>query len=236
MSDLPLTTSGARPPIVLVHGAWLGAFCWDRVIAAIDDPSREIVAVQLRGSGSRRDENGPHITRDDHVDDVVDAIVGRHLTNVVLVGHSYGGRVITGVIERIGERIGRVIYVDAHAPVLDDPGPSDERRAIADAHGQMLPLMGVRLDAALVGGADELARITEMIVDHPFATLTSPWRAELPVGLERTYVHALGPDGEPFRCYARVCANDPTWEYIEIDGPHMLMYSHPRELAAIIAR
>lgn len=236
MSDLPLTTSGARPPIVLVHGAWLGAFCWDRVIAAIDDPSREIVAVQLRGSGSRRDENGPHITRDDHVDDVVDAIVSRHLTNVVLVGHSYGGRVITGVIERIGERIGRVIYVDAHAPVLDDPGPSDERRAIADAHGQMLPLMGVRLDAALVGGADELARITEMIVDHPFATLTSPWRAELPVGLERTYVHALGPDGEPFRCYARVCANDPTWEYIEIDGPHMLMYSHPRELAAIIAR
>jgi len=239
MSQPPLTTSGASRPIVLVHGAWFGAFCWDRVIAAIDemtDGQRRVIAVELTGSGSRSGENGPHITLDRHIDDVVAAIVTNDLDNVVLVGHSYGGRVITGVVARIADRIARVVYVDAHAPVLDDPGPSAERRATAAAHGGMLPFSGVRFDAELVGDDDELERITQRLADHPFATLSGPWRVDLPAGLERVYVHALGDDGAPFRSYASVCSADPTWEYIELDGPHMLVYSHPVELARIIAR
>lgn len=237
MSHPSPTTSGARRPIVLVHGAWFGAFCWDRVIAAIDEltgGAHQVLAIELTGSGSRSGKNGPHVTLDDHITDVVSAIIDADLDDVVLVGHSYGGRVITGVVARIAERIARVVYVDAHAPVLDDPGPSAERRSTAAAHGGMLPFSGVRLDAELVGGDDELVRISQQLVDHPFATLSAPWCIDLPADLERIYVHALGDDAVPFRCYASVCADDPAWEYIELDGPHMLVYSHPVELARII--
>lgn len=234
MTDLPPTTSASSSPIVLVHGAWFGAFCWDQVIERLVARGRVAIAVDLAGSGARRAENGPHITLADHIDDVVTAIVERDLSDVTLVGHSYGGRVITGVIARIPERISRAIYVDAHAPVLDDPGPSAARRAAADAHGGMVPFDGVRLDADLVGGDEALADVRSMLVDHSFATLTAPWRHDLPDGLDRVYVHALGPDAEPFRCYADVCRSDRRWTYVELDGPHMLVYSHPERLADII--
>ena len=230
------TTSGSSPTVVLVHGAWFGAFCWEPLMSALDGDNCRALAVELRGSGSRWAENGPDVTLADHIADVVSAIHENDLRSVVLVGHSYGGRVITGVIDQIPERISRAVYIDAHAPVLDDPGPSAARRAVAEEHDQMLPFDGVRLDAELVGGEDELERVRSMLVDHSFATLTAEWRHDLPAGLSRTYVHALGPDGEPFRRYADACRADSRWEYIEIDGPHMLIYSHPEQLADIICR
>ena len=84
--------------------------------------------MTLKGSGNRRDENGADVSLDDHIGDVVSLMNDSDLHNVTLVGHSYGGRVITGVTARIPGRIGHVVFIDAHAPVADDSGPSEERR------------------------------------------------------------------------------------------------------------
>ncbi len=221
-------------PVVFVHGAWVGPRCWDPVVAELSHAGVQPYVVTLKGSGERRTENGPDITLDDHIDDVVAVINEHELHNVTLVGHSYGGRVITGVIATIPDRISHAIFVDAHAPVTHDDGPTDERRAQAAANRGMLPFSGFRFDAELVGDADLYEVLIGDIVDHPFGTLTASWQHELSPKVKKTYVRALGADAAPFEKYASACRSDANWSYVELDGPHMLQFTHPRELATII--
>lgn len=227
-------TNVSSAPVVLVHGAWIGPRCWDPVVASLGTHGVQPYVVTLKGAGSRRGENGPHISLDDHIHDVVTLIVEDDLNEVTLVGHSYGGRVITGVIATIPDRISRVVFVDAHAPVVDNSEPNEERRQQAKEHGGMLPFSGFDFDAELVGDADLYRSLVADIVDHPFETLTSPWQHQLPARIRRTYVRALGEDAAPFEKYACACRNDVSWSYIELDGSHMLQFSHPDDLATII--
>ena len=221
-------------PVVLVHGAWVGPRCWDPVVAELLRAGVQPHVVTLKGSGERKTENGPDITLADHIDDVVAVIKDHDLHNVTLVGHSYGGRVITGVISALPDRIAHAIFVDAHAPVAPDDGPTDERRAQAVANGGMLPFSGFRFDAELVGDADLYEVLIGDIVDHPFGTLTASWQHELSPKVKKTYVRALGADAAPFEKYALACRSDASWSYVELDGPHMLQFTHPSELATII--
>lgn len=190
--------------------------------------------VTLKGSGDRSAENGPHITLADHIDDVVAVIIDHDLQNVTLVGHSYGGRVITGVIAKVADRIDQAVFIDAHAPVADDSGPSEDRREQAASNGGMLSFSGFQFDAELVGDDALYELLMRDIVDHPFRTLTSSWQHELPSMMKKTYVRALGADAAPFEKYAVACRNDVAWSYVELDGPHMLQFTHPSELATII--
>ena len=221
-------------PVVLVHGAWVGPRCWDPVVAELLRAGVQPHVVTLKGSGERKTENGPDITLADHIDDVIAVINDHDLHKVTLVGHSYGGRVITGVIAALPDRIAHAIFVDAHAPVAPDDGATDERRAQAVANGGMLPFSGFRFDAELVGDADLYEVLIGDIVDHPFGTLTASWQHELSSQVRKTYVRALGADAAPFEKYALACRSDAEWSYIELDGPHMLQFTHPSELATII--
>ena len=238
MSMTPPAHSGAAAPatdrpIVLVHGAWLGEWCWDGVIASLARRGRHAVAVSLTGSGRRAAENGPEITLTDHVADVRAAIEALDAPEVVLVGHSYGGRVITRVWAEMPDRIAHLVYLDAHAPVGSATArqPAWIEEAAPDG---MLTMTGVRLDAEMVGGEERLADIRRRLVLHPARTLRDDWRVDLDDRVHRTYVHALGPDADTFRPYALLAALMPEWRYIEIDGPHLLPLSHPDEVAAII--
>jgi len=233
----PQTMSPPNPslsPVVLVHGAWVGPRCWDPVVAELLRAGAQPHVVTLKGSGERKTENGPDITLDDHIDDVVAVINEHDLHNVILVGHSYGGRVITGVIAALHHRIAHAIFVDAHAPVASDDGPTNERRAQASSNGGMLPFSGFQLDAELVGDDALYELLKRDIVDHPFGTLTASWQHELSPEVKKTYVRALGADAAPFEKYAVACRSDASWSYVELDGPHMLQFTHPRELAMII--
>jgi pimeloyl-ACP methyl ester carboxylesterase len=247
MSTTPPAHSGApgraNPsaeslPIVLVHGAWLGEWCWEQVITALERRGRVAVAVSLRGSGCRTAENHPEITLGDHVADVraaIDATRSRTgAEQVVLVGHSYGGRVITRVFSEDPDHIAHLVYVDAHAPVGSAKARQPAWIEAAPPDG-MLEMSGVRLDADMVGGEERLAEVRRRLVPHPARTLREHWRVDLDDLVGRTYVHALGADAEVFRPYALVAALMPEWRYHEIDGPHLLPLTHPDELATIIA-
>ena len=215
--------------IVLVHGAWFGADSWAGVAERLRAHGHRVVAPDLTGHGTRAAESGPHITLDDHVRDVVDAIYAKDLHDVVLVGHSYGGRVITRVWAEVPDRIAAMVYVDAHAPVLDGGGTT----VGTPAHG-MVAFDGFRLDADMVGGEEELARIRAGLVEHSLATTTAPWHVDLPADLRTVYVRATGPDAAPFEIYAAAVRARPDWHIVEIDGPHLLVFSHPDEVAAVI--
>lgn len=220
--------------IVLVHGAWVGEWTWLPVEPRLRASGRGVYPVSLTGHGARRHEGGPHVRLADHVADVVGVIDTFDLTNVTLVGHSYGGRVITQVWAAAPERVGSLVYLDAHAPVAGDPGQTPERIALAEAHGGMLPLTEYLPDAGLLGSEEAVAWFLDRTVAHSFACFADPWVADLPDDLPKTFVFATGYTPSRFAGYAEACRHDPAWHYHELDGPHWLMMSHPDDVAALI--
>src|SRR5215207_5263898 len=102
--------------IVLVHAAWHGAWSWERVRPLLEGAGRVVLTPTLAGSGERAAELSPAVTLEQHIDDVEAEIVSGGRRDVILVGHSYGGMVISGVAERAPDRLAALVYVDAFYP------------------------------------------------------------------------------------------------------------------------
>ncbi|MBA3593252.1 MAG: alpha/beta hydrolase [Pseudomonadota bacterium] len=106
---------------VLVHGAWHGGWCWQRVTSALQAQGHRVHAVTLTGLGERAHLLAPSITLDTHIDDVISAIEVEELHDVILVVHSYAGMIGTAVADRLGKHLKHLVYVDA---VIPKPGES----------------------------------------------------------------------------------------------------------------
>lgn len=220
--------------IVLVHGAWVGEWSWLPVEADLRVSGRAVHAVSLTGHGTRRHQSGPDVNLEMHVADVVNLVQVLDLSEITLVGHSYGGRVITGACNQLADRVAALVYVDAHAPVAEDPGQPAARVQVAKQNGGMLPFPDdYSLDPELMGQAG-VEWFRERLMPQSFACLTDPWLQPLPDGPSKTFIFASGYQPTRFAQYAEHCRNDQAWTYHEIDGPHFLMLSHPNEVASII--
>jgi pimeloyl-ACP methyl ester carboxylesterase len=127
---------GSLATLVLVHGGWTGGWRWRPAVGPLRSAGHEVFVPTLTGLGERVHLARPDVDLDTHVLDVVNLLIAEDLRDVVLVGHSYGGMVITGVAERAPERIARLIYLDAFVPhdgesLLDLLEP-EARRTIED--------------------------------------------------------------------------------------------------------
>lgn len=220
--------------IVLVHGAWVGEWSWSPLLPDLEASGRPVFDVSLMGHGARSHENGPHVTHDDHVADVIGVLETRDLQRVTLVGHSYGGRVITSVAHQVPERLARLVYVDAHAPTAPDSGQSEERRREAAEHGGMIGFRGYDPDPAVVGGEAGLQWFLSRIRPQSYATFTAPLRGGFAAHIRPVFVTATGYSPSRFSEYADGARSDPAWRTHEIESDHWPMFSHPAELAAII--
>jgi pimeloyl-ACP methyl ester carboxylesterase len=101
---------------VLVHGAWHGGWCWQKVIPFLEAVGHEVYAPTLTGLAERATELSPDVGLETHIQDIVSLLVEKHLQGVILVGHSYGGMVITGVVDAVPERIAHLVYLDTFVP------------------------------------------------------------------------------------------------------------------------
>jgi pimeloyl-ACP methyl ester carboxylesterase len=106
---------------VLVHGSFVGGWCWSRVVPPLEAAGHEVYAPTLTGVGERAGEATPEVGLLAHIDQITGLVEVNDLRDVVLVGHSYGGMVVAGVAGRIPERIAGIVYVDAFVP---KPGQS----------------------------------------------------------------------------------------------------------------
>lgn len=106
---------------VLVHGAWHGGWCWQRVMAALQEGGHRVHAVTLTGLGERAHLLSPTINLETHINDVINLIEAEELSDVVLAVHSYAGMIGTAVADRLSEHLKHLVYVDA---VLPKPGES----------------------------------------------------------------------------------------------------------------
>jgi len=184
---------------VIVHGAWGGGWDWRAVDSMLTARGHRVVRVTLTGLGERVHLASPRIGLDTHIADVVNTIVWENLRDVVLVGHSYGGMVVTGAADRIPERIRRAVYVDAFLP---DSGESVLSLASGPAFEWVAAT--VREGMSVPGWADTTQ--TPRDVPQPYRTftdtlrLTNPAARRIPGTYILTFEPAVTPD--PFQPFA----------------------------------
>ncbi|WFE54539.1 alpha/beta hydrolase [Micromonospora sp. WMMD1155] len=223
---------------VLVAGAWLGASAWDDVVSPLRAAGHGAHALDLSGLGDKR---GVPAGQQTHVQDIVDEIERRDLRDVVLVGHSYSGIPVGQAAERIGDRLTRVVFVDAEVPVDGGSfasgwwqGREAFEAQLTENGGYWPPIGAADLDGQ--GLTDEqVARLIEGSVPHPGATLTEPAVLTRPLGeLPATYVKCLLDGPEPNDTVAELLAGDH-WRLVTMATGHWPMFSQPTELARVLA-
>jgi pimeloyl-ACP methyl ester carboxylesterase len=193
---------------------------------------------------------GPEVGLGTHADDIVELILAEDLTEVVLVGHSYAGLVITAVADRVPERIAQLVYLDAMVPV-------DGENA-----GDVMPITQVLIDLAaktaepwripplpelpppggLFGVSDpgDVAWLRTMLGDHPLRCLTEPVRLTNPAAtaIPRTHIHCEGskPEGFERRPVPAVQPNGTPAQVWELTAGHDCMITVPGELAGLLLK
>jgi pimeloyl-ACP methyl ester carboxylesterase len=162
---------------VLVHGGAHGGWCYQRVAGRLRQAGHEVYALSLTGLGERSHLVGPHVDLSLHIQDVVAVLHYEDLEDVILVGHSYGGMVITGAADRAAARIGKLVYLDAANPkngesLVDVAGPVIELTRPA---GQVIDRVELVLlpspDAGRMYGVtdpDDLAWMASRLTGHPW--------------------------------------------------------------------
>src|SRR5438132_10901408 len=105
---------------VLVHGAWHGGWCWRRVSDLLERQGHKVFTPTLTGLGERSHLLRAGINISTHVTDVVNLLKWEGLSGVVLCGHSYGGMVVSGVAEQMGDKIASIVFLDAFVPENHD--------------------------------------------------------------------------------------------------------------------
>lgn len=186
-----VAAAGARKQatFVLVHGAWHGGWCWKKLAPLLRAAGHQVYTPTMSGMGERASQLAPEIDLDTHIDDIVAGLEYEDLREIILVGHSYGGMVITGVAEKAPERLAQMVYLDAFLPE-DGKAAKDYAilRPIPEATWRVPPLG----PASAFGVTDErdIAWVQARLGDQPLKTLTQPVRltGDRPLTLPRTYI------------------------------------------------
>lgn len=239
---------------VLVPGFWLGGWAWCDVAEPLRAAGHTVYPVTLTGLGERVHLGGPQVNLDMHIADVVNLLRFEDLHDVLLVGHSYAGNVITGAADQVPERIARLIYVDTW-PLPDgvaqiDLNPPEARQAqeqqvATQGEGWRLPMPAwEELDQGndLRGlGEAERALMRARAVDQPFGTTTQSLRLKNPAraALPRTAIWCSLSIEEVqglTAAYPALCSTltEPGWQFIELPTGHWPMFSRPRDLADLM--
>ncbi len=229
-----------KPPIVLVHGAWGGAWIWRRVLGPLRAAGHEVHAVTLTGDGERAHLLRPDISLATHIDDVLGLIDAEELSDIVLVGHSYGGMVITGVADALlargPGRLRQLVYVDAMVPVPGEgwgdghpPEIVKARLAAAQANRNALPPPDP--DAFGLSGEDR-AWLLRRQVPHPFGMYRVPLQFDGPrwAAVPRMFIDCNQPAYPTIDSMRQRVREQTGWTLHVIATGHCPMVSAPDEL------
>ncbi|GAQ51135.1 alpha/beta fold hydrolase [Streptomyces acidiscabies] len=225
---------------VLVHGAWSGAHDFRKVRGPLRAAGHEVFTPSLTGVGERVHLASPQVGLTTHIADVVNCVRYEDLDEIVLLGFSYGGCVITGALEYIADRVRHLVYLDAFVP--DDgeaaglPGGASAPRVTDLGDSWQLPAPVREFDDPETG-----AWITARRTPQPIGTFTEPVRLTRPLEdypFTRTFIKATGdprpePPG-PFWTAADRVSKSPAWRYREIATNHMIPSNRPEELAELL--
>src|SRR5215831_19375157 len=228
---------------VLVHGGWVGGWYWCRVAPLLQAGGHRVFAPTLTGLGERAHLCSLAVNLDTHVQDVTNVLQFEELHEVVLVGHSYGGMVITGVAERAAERIAHLCYLDAFVPqdgqaLADFVGPAMvagiRESARVSSDGSRVP-MPFPLAAVGIEKEADISWMMPRLTAHPLNTILQPVRLADPAAraLPRTFIYCSEPPIGFFEGFAEK-ARSEGWRYREIASGHTAMVTAPQQVADLL--
>jgi thioesterase domain-containing protein len=234
----------SRGAFVLVHGAWHGAWCWRHVLPLLRAAGHEAHAVTLTGVGERAHLLRREITLKTHVSDVVNLVRCEELADVVIVGHSYGGLVITGAADALlarGVPLRHLVYVDAVVPHAGEcwathHSPELVASRLAAAAADPLGALPAP-DAALFGlRGDQAAWVNRRQTPHPFGMYQEPLDVDdrQLARVPRTFIDCTDPAWPSIAPMRERVRGEPGWRVVQIATGHDAMVSAPEALAGAL--
>ena len=226
------TPAAPKPTFVIVHGAWGGGWDWRTVDSLLTKDGYKVVRITLTGLGERRHLASPNVGLYTHIDDVVNKIVWDDMKDVILLGHSYGGMVITGVADRIPERIRRLIYLDA---MLPDSGESVKILQGVDTAFITSVTRGAYTVPIWVQDTTVVPRDVPMSLKTFTDTLrlVNPAGRKVPASYILTFEPQVNPD--PFQRFADRAAKRG-WPVFRMQADHIPERTNPTGLVAQLER
>lgn len=242
LSPLPPATPRA---FVLVHGAWHGPWCWERVVPLLAQRGHRVLTPELGAPGFASDRPG-RISLQSHVEDVLGAIAAAPIAEFELVGHSYAGIVISAVADSLRERIVRCTYLDAAVPPDMSAGaaiawsdfydPAERMRRIERAreHGSIAAPLPSTFGVTDPDFADWLqARLRPMALETFTGRFT--FRNGGSAGLRRRYIAFTSPPYAALDSTRKRVQSDPTWSFSTLGVGHDAMLTAPESVAEVLA-
>jgi pimeloyl-ACP methyl ester carboxylesterase len=232
--------SGKTRTFVLVHGAWHGGWCWRRVAALLEQRGDRVFSPTLTGLGERAHLTDPSINLDTHITDIVNVIRYEGLQDIVLVGHSYAGFVISGVAEQERDNIAAFVLLDAFVPEDGDSmasiGTPATREAMAAAKQRGDTTVPPRSAEQFNVNTADCAWVNGLCTPHPLGTFLQPVR--LSGARERTakktYIRAAGYANPVFDAHAAKLAACPGWRVEQVPCGHDVMVDMPERLVELL--
>jgi pimeloyl-ACP methyl ester carboxylesterase len=197
-----------------------------------------VFTPSLTGLGERVHLTSPQVTLTTHIQDVVNLIEFEDLNDIVLLGYSYGGMVVTGALEYVAPRVSHLVYLDAFVPEHGQALWSIAREEPPKPFGQewLVQPMPRSFDDPV-----EAAWANPRRTPHPRGCFTEPVRLLQPLeqyDFSRTYIKATGeprpPEGGPFWTAADRAKASDAWRHREIETNHMIANNRPEELTQLL--
>ena len=222
---------------LICHGAWSAGWAWKKMRPLLRAAGHEVFTPSYTGLGERAHLAHPLVDLETHIQDVLAVIEAEDLTDIILVGHSYGGMVVTGVADRVPGKLKHLCYLDAFVPgdnqsLLDLVAVSPTPPA-APIAGWLIPPNPSSPDTSEADLAWTLPRRCH----QPLRTFTQKLRLTHPgtPAYPRSYIYcAKKASGDPFAQFAARFRADPAWRFHQMDASHSPNVTAPEALATLL--
>jgi len=235
-----MTEAQSHVTFLVAHGAWQAGWAWKKMHPLMNAAGHRLITPTFTGLGEREHLASPENDLETHIQDVLAVVRYEDLRDVVLIGHSYGGAVVTAVADRARDRIAKLIYLDAFVPgdgqALVDLGPPAVRQRMQEAakagDGWRVPPNPIPPDTS----EGDAKWIAERRLPQSIKCFEMPLRLQNgEITLPRSYIYCTRiPPGDPFRPFANRARSESGWRYYEIDASHSPHITAPEALAVLL--
>lgn len=232
-------SSSSDKTVLVCHGAWSGGWSWKKMFPLAEAAGWRLVVPTYTGLGEREHLAHPGIDLETHIQDILGVIKFEDLRDIVLLGHSYGGMVATGVADRVRDRVSQLIYLDAFVPRdgqslldLNEPARPTMEALARSGDSWRVPPNPTSPDTAEA----DLEWLSKRRVPMPIKCFQTKLRLQHgEPALPRSYIYArrITP-ADTFGQFARRARTEPGWRYFEIDASHSPNVTAPDALMQVL--
>ena len=233
-----------KPHFLLIHGAWHGGWVWNEISEILGYQGYSVSTPTLTGLGEKKHLLSSKITIDTFIEDVVNHIIFENLNNIILVGHSFAGSVISGVADKLKDRIQKLIYFDA-VILKDGQKPFDiapkeivkQRIELAKRFGNGISIPAPSADAFGVFDVKKSLLLEEKLTPHPLSTYQSKLtiKNEIGNGIPLFYILCNDPIYKSLESSRKV-VRKLKWPIFELNAGHDAMLTHPKETLNLLMK